>query len=71
MMLGLDFIPPDQIVDMSLNGLGRRVSSHDKTQTGTQMDELSVPLDPRHLVLASGAPLLSFCFMDNYLLEGL
>jgi hypothetical protein len=46
MLLGLDFMPLDQIVDMSLNGLRRRVATHDKTQTETQMDEPSVALDP-------------------------
>jgi hypothetical protein len=29
---GLDFMPPDQIGHMSLNGLRRRVATHDKTQ---------------------------------------
>jgi hypothetical protein len=33
MLLGLDFMPPDQIDHMSLNGLRRRVATHDKTQT--------------------------------------
>jgi hypothetical protein len=45
MLLGLDFMPPDQIDHMSLNGLRRRVATHDKTQTGTQMHEPSVALD--------------------------
>jgi hypothetical protein len=46
MLLGLDFIPLDQIDHMSLNGLRRRgVETHDKTQTGTQMHESSVALD--------------------------
>jgi hypothetical protein len=44
-----------------LNGLRRRVATHDKTQTKTQMDELLVALDPGHRVSASGAPPLSFC----------
>jgi hypothetical protein len=39
MLLGLDFMPPDQISNMSLNGLRRQVATHDKTQTETQMDE--------------------------------
>jgi hypothetical protein len=60
MLLGLDFIPLDQSVDMSLNVLRRRVATHDKTQTGTRMDELSVALDLRHRVSASGAHPLSF-----------
>jgi hypothetical protein len=33
MLLGLDFMPMDQIDHMSLNGLWRRVATHDKTQT--------------------------------------
>jgi hypothetical protein len=49
MPLGLDFMPPDQIGHMSLNGLKRRVATHDKTQTETQMGEPSVALDPEHL----------------------
>jgi hypothetical protein len=61
MLLGLDFMPLDQIVDMSLNGLRRRVATHDKTQTRTQMDELSVALDLGHQVSSSGAHPLSFC----------
>jgi hypothetical protein len=39
------FYAPNQIVNMSLNGLRRRVATHDKTQTKTQMDEPSVALD--------------------------
>jgi hypothetical protein len=45
MLLGLDFMPLDQIDHMSLNGLRRRVATRDKTQTGTQMHEPSVALD--------------------------
>jgi hypothetical protein len=45
MLLGLDFMPPDQIDHMSLNGLRRRVATRDKTQTETQMHEPSVALD--------------------------
>jgi hypothetical protein len=60
MLLSLDFMPPDQIGHMSLNGLRRRVATRDKTQTETQMDEPSVALDPEHRVSASGAPPLSF-----------
>jgi hypothetical protein len=61
MLLGLDFMPLDQIGHMSLNGLRRQVATHDKTQTRTQMDEPSVALDLEHRVSASGAPPLSFC----------
>jgi hypothetical protein len=60
MLLGLDFMPTDQIGHMSLNGLMRRVATHNKTQTGTGMDELSVALDLEHRVSASGAPPQSF-----------
>jgi hypothetical protein len=48
MLLDLDFMPPDQIGHMSLNGLRRRVATHDKTQTETRMDELPVALDLEH-----------------------
>jgi hypothetical protein len=60
MLLGLDFMPPDQIGHMSLNGLRRRVATIDKTQTETRMHEPSVALDPEHLVSTIGAPTLSF-----------
>jgi hypothetical protein len=33
------------------------------------MDEPSIALDPENQVLASGAPLLSFCHLKNCLLE--
>jgi hypothetical protein len=69
MLLGLDFIPADQIFHMSLNGLRRQVATRDKTQTETQMDELSVSLDPKHWVSSSGAPLVSFRPSKNHLLE--
>jgi hypothetical protein len=60
MLLGLDFMPSDQIGHMSLNGLRRRVATIDKTQTRTRMHEPSVALDPKHQVSAIGAPMLSF-----------
>jgi hypothetical protein len=69
MLLGLDFMPSDQIGHMSMNGLRRRVATHDKTQTGTWMDKPSVALDPKHQVSASGAPTLSFRQPENCLLE--
>jgi hypothetical protein len=50
MLLGLDFIPLDQSSDMSLNGLRRRVSTRDKSQTKTQMDELLIAIDLGHRV---------------------
>ena len=71
MLLGLDFMPPDQIVDMSLNDLRRRVLTRDKTQTETRMDEPLVALDLGNRVVAGGLPPLSFCFLENYLLEDL
>jgi hypothetical protein len=37
MLPSLDFMPLDQIDHISLNGLRRRVETHDKTQSGTQM----------------------------------
>jgi hypothetical protein len=69
MLLGLDFMPSDQIGHMSLNGLRRRVATIDKTQTRTQMHEPSVALDPEHQVSAIGAPTLSFHRPKNNLLE--
>jgi hypothetical protein len=69
MLLGLDFMPPDQIGHMYLNGLRRRVSTHDKTQTTTRMHESLVALDQEHQVSASGAPPLSFHRPKKHLLE--
>jgi hypothetical protein len=60
MLLGLDFMPLDQSVDMSMNGLRRQVAIHDKTQTETWMDESLVALDLGHQVSASGSHQLSF-----------
>jgi hypothetical protein len=60
MLLGLDFTPPDQTTNMSLNGLRRQVATRDKTKTKNWMDELLVVLDLGHRVSASGAPPLSF-----------
>jgi hypothetical protein len=45
MLLCLDFMPPEQIDHMSLNGLRRRVATLDKNQTETHMHELLVALD--------------------------
>jgi hypothetical protein len=71
MLLGLDFIPPNQIANMSLNGLRRKVETRDKTQTQTQMEKMSIALDMGHRVSASGTHLLSFCFPKKSLLEDL
>jgi hypothetical protein len=59
MLLSLDFMPLDQIVDMSLNNLRRKVATHDKIQIETWMDEPVVALDPKHQVSTSGAYPLS------------
>jgi hypothetical protein len=69
MPLGLDFMPPDQIGHMSLNGLKRQVATHDKTQTGLRMGEPSVALDPEHRVSTRGGPPLSFFPPKNHILE--
>jgi hypothetical protein len=69
MVLGLDFMPPDQIANMSLNGLRKRVATHDKTQNETYMEKPSVALDSRHRVSTSGAPMLSFYFSKKHLLR--
>jgi hypothetical protein len=64
-------MPPNQIVNMSLNDLRRQVATHDKNQTGTQMDEPSIALDTGHQVSASGAPPMLFCFPKKHLLQDL
>jgi hypothetical protein len=51
--------------------LRRQVATHEKTQTGTQMDEILIALDPGHQVSASGAPPMSFYFPKKCLLEDL
>ena len=48
MLLGLDFMPPDQIDHMSLNGLRKQVATIDKTQIETLMHESLVALDLEH-----------------------
>jgi hypothetical protein len=68
MLRGVDFMPSDQIANMSLNGLRMQVATHDKTQIKTQMDEASVALDLGHWVSSSGAPPLSLCFPGEKLL---
>ena len=50
MLLDLYFIPLEQIGDMSLNGLRRRVATRDKTQIETRMDESLVELVLKHWV---------------------
>jgi hypothetical protein len=58
MMLGLYFMPLDQIGDMSLNGLRRRFETCDKNQTMNWMEEPSVAMDLEHRVLAIRTPSL-------------
>jgi hypothetical protein len=70
MPLGLDFMPPDQIGHMSLNGLKRRVATHDKTQTETQMGEPSVALDPEHQVSTRGGGDSTVIFSTKKLFVG-
>jgi hypothetical protein len=43
--LGLDFMFLHQYVEMSLNGLKRRVETHHKTLSRPNMDKLSIKLD--------------------------
>jgi hypothetical protein len=49
MMIGVDFMPSNQISNMSLNGLRRRVANHNKTKTRTHMDEPSIVLCLGHM----------------------
>jgi len=42
------FMPLDQIVEMSLNGLSRRVETHNKNQNETRINEPSLQLDLGH-----------------------
>jgi hypothetical protein len=56
MLLGLDFMPLDQILNVSLNGFRKQVATHHKTLTGTQMDEPSLCWTP-DTILQLGEPL--------------
>jgi hypothetical protein len=64
----LDFIPPYQIFNMSMNGLRRGATTCDKAQTETGMDETLIELDLSHWVSSSLFPLLLFCYPKNHLL---
>jgi hypothetical protein len=71
LLLSLDFMPPDQISNMSLNGLRRRVATHDKNQTKNWMEKPSVALDPRHWFMLVGPLYYNFVsqkeFVGGYL----
>jgi hypothetical protein len=56
--LDCDFVPPDQIVIVSLDGFRRRIATRHNTQTMPQIDESLVPLDSWHWIPARGTPLL-------------
>jgi hypothetical protein len=45
MPLDFDFMLSDQIVNMSMNGLRRRVATHHKNIIGPPMEKLSVALE--------------------------
>ena len=47
-LLGLYFVPTNQIVNIYMNGLRRQVSTCDKTLTWPWMDEPSISLDLEH-----------------------
>jgi hypothetical protein len=71
-MLGsLDFMPSEQISNMSLNCLRRRVATLNKTITEPQMDEPLIALDLRHWVLTSGSHPLSIHCLEKHFLEDL
>jgi hypothetical protein len=71
MLLDLDFMSMDQIAKISFNGLRRRVATHDKTETESRMDEPSVTLYLEYQISFSGAPPMSFLFLEKCLLEDL
>jgi len=64
-------MPLEQIANISLNDLGRKVTTHDKNKIGTRMDEMLVALDPGNHVSSSGGPSLSFHCSENHLLHDL
>jgi hypothetical protein len=43
--VGLDFMPPDQNVNTSLNGLRRRVATHHENLTRPRMNETLIALN--------------------------
>ena len=55
-ILSFDFISPNQIVNMSVNGLRRRVASRHKILTKTLIDESSIALDSWHHITNRGNP---------------
>jgi hypothetical protein len=48
MPLGLYFMPPYQIVKMSLNGSRKQVANHHKTLINPRMEKTSVAMDSGH-----------------------
>jgi hypothetical protein len=48
MLLVLDFMPLDQISNMSQNGLRRQVATHDKAIIGPRMKKPLIKLDSVH-----------------------
>jgi len=59
-ILSFDFISPNQIVNMSMNGLRRRVASRHKILTKTLIYESSIALDSWHQITIRGTPLYDF-----------
>jgi hypothetical protein len=55
---GCDFVPPNQIVIVSLNGFRMRVPTHYNTQTVPQIHKTLVFLDSWYHILDRGTPLL-------------
>jgi len=67
--LSFNFIPPNQIVNMSLNDLRRRVATHHKNIIDPRMDESSYVFYSGNQITTRGTPPLWFCFLENSLFE--
>jgi hypothetical protein len=71
MPLGLDFMPLDQILNMSLNGLRRQFATQNKTIIDPHMDEPFISLDLGHQFHLSGPLHRQFVMQKKSLLEDL
>jgi len=60
--LGLGSIPPNQIVNISLNGLRRWVATFHKNVIVPWINEISIALEFGSQILAMGTPPLLFFF---------
>jgi hypothetical protein len=70
MPLGLDFMPLDQISNMSLNGLRRQFATQNKTIIDPHMDEPFISLDLGHPISSMGTPPSSVRYAEKEFVGG-